>query len=48
MEAGKKRELVTFTFLALVLVPILSVVVVAGFGFTVWMYQLIAGPPGPP
>ncbi|MBH9448366.1 nitrate reductase, partial [Pseudomonas aeruginosa] len=21
---------------------------VGGFGFCVWMYQLLAGPPGPP
>lgn len=48
MESEKKRELTAFTFLALVLVPILAVIVVAGYGFLVWMYQLIAGPPGPP
>jgi len=48
METEKKRELMAFGFLALVLVPILAVIVVAGFGFIVWMYQLIAGPPGPP
>jgi nitrate reductase NapE len=22
--------------------------VVGGYGFLVWMYQLVAGPPGPP
>ncbi|HMN47431.1 MAG TPA: periplasmic nitrate reductase, NapE protein [Povalibacter sp.] len=48
MHTEKKRELAAFAFLALVLVPILAVLVVAGFGFAVWMYQLIAGPPGPP
>lgn len=48
MHTEKKRELMAFGFLALVLVPILSVIVVAGFGFIVWMYQIIAGPPGPP
>ncbi len=48
METEKKREFMAFAFLALVLVPILAVIVVAGFGFIVWMYQLIAGPPGPP
>ncbi|PBL23997.1 nitrate reductase, partial [Pseudomonas aeruginosa] len=25
-----------------------SVALVGGFGFCVWMYQLLAGPPGPP
>ncbi|MBC2775968.1 nitrate reductase, partial [Rhizobium sp. AQ_MP] len=24
------------------------VATVGGFGFMVWMYQIIAGPPGPP
>jgi len=28
-----------------VLAPILAVIIVAGYGFAVWMYQLIAGPP---
>ena len=26
-------------------VPILAIVIVAGYGFIVWMYQIIAGPP---
>ncbi|HKO88039.1 MAG TPA: periplasmic nitrate reductase, NapE protein [Burkholderiales bacterium] len=26
--------------------PLLAVAIVGGFGFIVWMYQLIAGPPG--
>jgi nitrate reductase NapE len=29
-----------------VLAPVLAGVIVAGYGFVVWMYQLIAGPPG--
>jgi nitrate reductase NapE len=41
----RKRELTLFLFLALVLAPILAVIVVAGYGFCVWMYQLVAGPP---
>jgi nitrate reductase NapE len=44
----RRREFIVFGFLALVLAPILAVILVAGFGFAVWMYQLIAGPPGPP
>jgi len=42
----KRRELRAFLFLTIVLVPVLSVVIVGGFGFLVWMYQLMAGPPG--
>ena len=42
----KRRELRAFLFLTVVLAPVLSVVIVGGYGFLVWMYQLIAGPPG--
>lgn len=41
----KRRELTAFLFLALVLAPVLAVIVVAGYGFIVWMYQIITGPP---
>lgn len=41
----KRRELMVFAFLTLVLAPIVTVLVVAGYGFCVWMYQIIAGPP---
>ena len=42
----KRRELRAFLFLTIVLAPVLSVVIVGGFGLLVWMYQLMAGPPG--
>ena len=42
----KRRELRAFLFLIIVLVPVLSVIIVGGFGFLIWMYQLLAGPPG--
>ncbi|HET6757015.1 MAG TPA: periplasmic nitrate reductase, NapE protein [Burkholderiales bacterium] len=35
----------SFIFLAFVMAPVLAVIVVTGYGFFVWMYQLIAGPP---
>lgn len=41
----KRREVLVFAFLAVVLFPIVAVGVVAGWGFIVWMWQLIAGPP---
>lgn len=44
---SKALELRAFILLAVVMAPILAVVIVAGYGFLVWMYQLIAGPPGP-
>jgi nitrate reductase NapE len=43
----KREELRAFALLAVFLVPVLSVLVVAGYGFLVWMFQLVAGPPGP-
>ncbi|WP_236553223.1 periplasmic nitrate reductase, NapE protein [Roseovarius indicus] len=27
--------------------PVVAVGAVGGYGFLVWMYQLVAGPPGP-
>ena len=46
-SAKKGRELRAFLFLTVVLAPALAVALVGGLGFTIWMYQLIAGPPGP-
>ncbi|MFN7092343.1 MAG: periplasmic nitrate reductase, NapE protein [Allorhizobium sp.] len=46
--ARRRSELVTFFILAFGIWPILAVAAVGGFGFMVWMYQIIAGPPGPP
>ena len=42
----KRRELAVFVFLTLVLAPVLAVLFVSAYGFCVWMYQVIAGPPG--
>ena len=40
-------ELRSFLFLSVVMAPVIAVIIVAGYGFLVWMYQLLAGPPGP-
>ena len=45
---GRRRELLAFLFLTVVLAPVLAVAVVGGWGFLVWIYQMIYGPPGPP
>jgi nitrate reductase NapE len=45
---SKAMELKAFLLLAVVMAPVLAVIVVAGYGFLVWMFQLVAGPPGPP
>jgi len=41
-------EIFAFFFLTAVLMPALAVATVGSYGFAVWMYQAIAGPPGPP
>lgn len=46
--SGRRGEWAVFVFLAVIIWPIISVAVVGGYGFAVWMYQLVAGPPGPP
>ncbi len=43
----RSQELRAFLFLAVVMAPVLAVALVSGYGFMVWMYQLVAGPPGP-
>ncbi|AKU21034.1 MULTISPECIES: periplasmic nitrate reductase, NapE protein [Telluria group] len=41
--ASKADELKVFLFLTVVLAPVLAVAVVGGYGFTIWMYQLLTG-----
>lgn len=38
-----QEELRTLVFLAVVTAPVLAVLVVGGWGFIVWMYQLLTG-----
>jgi nitrate reductase NapE len=44
----RRRELLTFLVLAFGIWPVVAVGVVGGYGFLVWMYQIVFGPPGPP
>ena len=37
-----------FLFLTVVLAPVLAVAAVGGYGFVVWILQMLYGPPGPP
>ena len=41
----KKEDFRTWLFLSLVMAPVLAVLIVSAFGFAVWIYQMIAGPP---
>lgn len=44
----KSQELKLFLFIILLLFPLLAIAVVGGYGFMVWMMQIVTGPPGPP
>nr|WP_211333578.1 trimethylamine N-oxide reductase system protein TorE [Sinobacterium caligoides] len=42
----KKNELKALAFITIFLFPILSIIGVGGYGFIIWMLQIIFGPPG--
>jgi nitrate reductase NapE len=44
----RRKELLAFFALAFGIWPVVAVGVVGGYGFLVWMYQIVFGPPGPP
>jgi len=44
----KRMEIFAFLFLTAVLMPALAVAFVGSYGLAVWVYQMAAGPPGPP
>ena len=44
----KRMEIFAFLFLTAVLMPALAVATVGSYGLAVWIYQMVAGPPGPP
>ncbi|MEQ9257498.1 MAG: periplasmic nitrate reductase, NapE protein [Roseovarius sp.] len=46
-RGSRRRELTHFLILAFGIWPVVAVGAVGGYGFLVWMYQLLAGPPGP-
>ena len=47
VASTKRDETRLFVFLIVFLFPILSVALVSGYGFIVWIVQMIFGPPGP-
>ena len=42
----RRQEWRTFLLLTVVLIPLLSLMIVAGYGFSVWILQMLFGPPG--
>ncbi|WP_196260136.1 periplasmic nitrate reductase, NapE protein [Pelagibacterium limicola] len=47
-KTTRRLELVVFFVLAAVIWPFIAVGIVGGYGFLVWMWQIVFGPPGPP
>lgn len=45
VAATKGEERRVFILLAVVLAPVLSIILVGGYGFLIWMSQLLLGPP---
>ena len=43
--SSRRREWQTFLLLTVILIPLLSVMFVAGYGFIVWFLQMFFGPP---
>ena len=44
----KRMEIFAFLFLTAILMPAIAVATVGSYGLAVWVYQIVAGPPGPP
>ena len=45
-DPTQTEERRAFILLVVFLAPILAVAIVGGYGFAVWMSQLLMGPPG--
>ncbi len=45
VREGPRKEGKAFLFLTVVMAPVLAVLVVSGYGFLVWIYQMFTGPP---
>ncbi len=45
-RSDPKKELSAFLILTVIVAPLLAVAIVGGYGFTVWISQMLMGPPG--
>jgi len=41
----RRQELIVFILFTVFVAPALAVAIVGGYGFVIWMYQLLSGPP---
>ncbi|ROS01558.1 nitrate reductase NapE [Sinobacterium caligoides] len=46
IDSSRTEELGLFFITTAIVAPLLTVMIVAGYGFTVWISQLLMGPPG--
>jgi len=44
----RRMEIYAFLIVTVILMPAVAVATVGGWGLSVWIYQTITGPPGPP
>jgi nitrate reductase NapE len=44
----RRMEIIAFLVVTAVLMPGIAVATVGTWGLTVWLYQIVNGPPGPP
>ena len=47
-QNSRRAEWFAFVVLAVLIWPVIAVGVVGGYGFVIWMSQIVLGPPGPP
>lgn len=45
VQYTRNQELRSFLFLTVVMAPAVTGMIIAGYGFLVWIFQAIAGPP---
>lgn len=48
LPSTQGQEIKGFLIITAVLIPALSVALVGTYGFAIWIYQLLAGPPSAP
>lgn len=45
-QIPRKHEFAAFLFLTVILAPMVTIALVGGYGFPIWIFQIMAGPPG--
>lgn len=47
-QEERRHELRVFLFLTVVQAPLFLITLIGSYGLLIWIYQMFAGPPGPP